>query len=213
MKGVKGLPLIVMVIMVILSFANLFGLNISGASVILGVVFFFVNKAMEKETASESGLDIKAIGRDLKDKKIWIWILLPLVMHGFWVLMSKLFMPEYIEYEIARAGEFVSVQVGIVAALQFLFFALGEEIAWRAFFQRQLNKALPIMQVLLISSALFALGHFKVGSVGVVAFSMISVFINSVLYGVVFHKTNNAWISTISHFVANMFEVILFVCL
>ena len=40
-----------------------------------------------------------------------------------------------------------------------------------------------------------------------VVFGVSFVFINSVLYGVVYHKTKNAWISTISHFAANVFEV------
>lgn len=89
----------------------------------------------------------------------------------------------------------------------------AEEIAWRAFFQKQLNKALPIVPVLLISSLLFALGHLREGSTIIVAYDIFFVFINSILYGIIFYKSNNAWISGISHFVANLFSVIVLVFL
>jgi membrane protease YdiL (CAAX protease family) len=134
-------------------------------------------------------------------------------MDAICIAISLLFLPEYIEYEIERAGAFVSIKLGILPILQFLFFALGEEIAWRAFFQKQLNKALPIVPVLLISSLLFALGHFEVGNPVIVLYGLFFTFINSILYGMVFYKTNNAWVSTISHFVANIFSVIIFILL
>jgi membrane protease YdiL (CAAX protease family) len=97
--------------------------------------------------------------------------------------------------------------------IQLAFLALGEEIAWRAFFQRQLSKALPIIPTLLISSLLFAVGHFNQGDAVIVLYDVFFVFINSVLYGIIFHKTNNAWINAISHFVANLFSIIVLVFL
>jgi membrane protease YdiL (CAAX protease family) len=211
MGNIKRLPLIAMIIMVILSFTNLFGLNIAGASVILGVVFFFINKASEKQAFSGSGLDIKAIGKNLKDKKIWIWILLPLIMDIVSMTIGKLFLPGYIEHVLARSGNIVTFDKVALLVPELAFLALGEEIAWRAFFQKQLNKALPIVPVLLISSVLFGMGHLAAGSVIIVIFDIFFVFINSILYGVVFYKTNNAWVSTISHFIANLFSVIVLI--
>lgn len=208
MKNIKKMPLVGLIIMAVISFSNLAGSNVAGVSVILGVVFFFINKVREKQQYSGSGLDIKAISANIKDKKIWFWILLPLIMDAIYTIIAKLYIPEYIEFEITRAGTFVSFDIGLLSVLQLIFFALGEEIAWRAFFQNQLRKALPIIPVLAISSLLFALGHYKNGTPIVVAFSISTVFINSILYGIVFHKTNNAWISTISHFIANLSGVI-----
>lgn len=211
MGNIKKLPVIVMLSMVVLSFANLFGFNISSACIFIGVGFFFINKVIEKESMKDSGLDIKSVGANLKDRKIWIWILLPIIVDTICILISKSFLPEYIEFETGRAGAFVPIEISITSALLFFVFALGEEIAWRAFFQNQLSKALPIVPVLIISSLLFALGHFKAGNPTIVVYGLFFTFINSVLYGVIFHKTKNAWVSAIAHFVANMFEVIVFV--
>lgn len=213
MKSIKRIPLIVISVMIILSFSNLVGLNISGIVIPLGVIFFFINKFTEKESNQNSGLDIKSIRTHLKNLKIWFWIILPFVMDALCVAISVLFLPEYIAYETSRAGGFVPIELSISSILLFFIFALGEEIAWRAFFQRQLNKTLPMIPVLLISSLLFSLGHFEKGNPIVVVYGIVFIFINSFLYGIIFHKTKNAWISTLSHFGANIFEVFLFILL
>lgn len=213
MKNIKRLPLIAMILMVIISFSNLLRFNIAGISVLIGVAFFFINKALEKQSFEGSGLDIRAIGTNLKYKEIWIWIMLPLIMDAVSIGLSKLFLPEYIGHVISRAGTFVSFDNIALSIVQMMVLALGEEIAWRAFFQNQLNKALSITPVLLISSVLFALGHLAEGSTIIVIYDIFFVFANSILYGIVFHKSKNAWISAISHFIANLFSVAVLVFL
>jgi membrane protease YdiL (CAAX protease family) len=130
-----------------------------------------------------------------------------MILDAVRIVISELFLPQYVEFEAARAGAFVPIELSVSSVFQFLVFALGEEIAWRAFFQRQLGNVWPVAPMLLISSLLFSIGHLSKGNAAVVIFRVSFVFINSVLYGVVYHKTKNAWISTISHFAANVFEV------
>jgi hypothetical protein len=65
MRKVKRISLIAMVLMTLFSFTNLIGFNMAGMSVILGVVFFFINDAIEKQPTRDNGLDIKAIGSNL----------------------------------------------------------------------------------------------------------------------------------------------------
>lgn len=210
MDKINKLSLIVIILMSVLSFSNLFGINASSAVIPLGIIYFFIHNVLEKKPIAENGLDIKSIGANLKDKKIWIWMVLPIVVDAISVSLSILFLPEYIEFETERAGSFVAIELSLASALSFFVFALGEEIAWRAFFQNQLSKAMPVLPVLLVSSLLFTLGHYKSGNPVVVLFGLFFTFINSILYGVIFHKTKNAWVSAIAHFAANMFEVALY---
>lgn len=212
-RKIDKASLIVMALMAGLTFLNLFGINVASAVIPLGVIFFFVSCGLKKQPLAGSALDIKATWTSLKDKKIWIWLVLPIVVDAVCVTLSVLFLPEYIEFETARAGSFVPIELSLVSTLSFFVFALGEEIAWRAFFQNRLSKAIPILPVLLGSSLIFALGHYKSGNPVLVIFGLTFTFINSVLYGVIFHKTKNAWVSAIAHFAANMFEVTLYVLL
>lgn len=91
-KTIKTLPLIIIIAMVVLSFTNLFGLDIAGGTIFIGVIFFFVNKLIEKQPFKGSGLDIKSIGADLKNKNIWLWIMLPLIVHAISIVISLLFL-------------------------------------------------------------------------------------------------------------------------
>lgn len=202
---------IALIAMILISFTNLFGLGVAGISVCLGVIFFFVDKAMAKRPFAGSGLDFSALGSNLKGKSIWFWIAMPIIMDAFSIALSQLVLPEYISHVLTRAGTFVSYGDFALLLVQLVVLALGEEIAWRAFFQQQLLKVLPITPVLLVSSVCFALGHIAGGDPIVVAYDIFFVFVNSVLYGIIFHKTNNAWVSTLSHFAANLFSIIILV--
>jgi len=204
---------IALILMIVLSFSNLFGLKIAGLAVLIGIVFFFINKAQKKQPFEGSGLDFHAIKTNLRDNRIWFWIALPTLMNAVSITIAKLFLPEFIDHVLARTVNFVSFDIVILTIFQLAILALGEEIAWRAFFQKQVNRFLPILPTLLISSALFAIGHFNPGEPVVVLYDVFFVFINSILYGIVFYKTNNAWISAIAHFAANLFGVVVLVFL
>ncbi|MGO1059624.1 hypothetical protein ACTL32_10890 [Planococcus sp. FY231025] len=61
MKKIGTLPLIGLAVMAVLSFANFSGSSIAGLAVIVGIIFFFVAKKLEKQTARASGLDFRSI--------------------------------------------------------------------------------------------------------------------------------------------------------
>lgn len=173
-------------------------------SVIVGIVFFFINSVLEKD----NGLNVKAIGKNLKEKAIWFWIALPLVVNAVSLAAASFFLPEFVEHIYGRIKFMVLLDQRLLPFLQLAILALGEEIAWRAFFQKQLNKWLPIIPTLILTSILFSLGHFTASNIAVTSYDIFFIFINSLLFGVVFYKTNNAWISAISHFLANLYAVI-----
>ena len=88
---------------------------------------------------------------------------------------------------------------------------LGEEIAWRAFFQKQTTKMIRFIPSIVLTSLLFALGHYSAGSFIVVAYDLSFVFIDSILFGLVFKETDNAWCSWIPHFLADILGVLLLI--
>ena len=86
---------------------------------------------------------------------------------------------------------------------------LGEEIAWRGFFQKQTTKIIKFVPSLVLTSLLFALGHYSAGSFAVVAYDLLFVFIDSSIFGLIFKETDNAWCSWISHFLADVLALFL----
>ena len=131
-------------------------------------------------------------------------------MNALSIGIALIFLPDYLEHVVSRTEAFLSWNLLFLLIFQLAFFALGEEIAWRAFFQKQLGKMMPIIPALLLTSLLFSFGHIVFASPLVVVYDIFFVFINSVLYGIVFYRTDNAWVSAIAHFLANFSSVVFF---
>lgn len=195
----KNISFVVMIVMGIVSVSTFWGFSFAGVAVIIGIVFFFINTTREDDS-----LRFKSIGTHLRDKSLWFWIALPVIVNVVCNVLAIFFLPDFFEHIKSRTDFIFSVSQLLFVVLQFAFFALGEEIAWRGFFQKQLNKQLPIIPTLIVTSILFSLCHFQTGDVAVVSYDLFFIFINSIIYGIIFYKTNNAWISAISHFIANL---------
>ena len=197
-------------VMVVLSFAQFFGdihiagFPLSGLAVILGIVFFFADKIIRKIPTEESGFDIRLIGKDFKTKRILYWIILPVILELISLYAQKTFLPGSMEHLMQRVEPFLDFSNLPFVAVNLVILALGEEIAWRAFFQNKLSKVSGAIPAVLIASVLFALGHITAGNVWIVTLDIFTVFIHSIIYGIVFNKTKNAWMSYFSHLIANV---------
>jgi membrane protease YdiL (CAAX protease family) len=80
------------------------------------------------------------------------------------------------------------LSLDIIAILipQLVILAFMEEIANRALFQNVLSKYLPAAPSILITSLFFAVAHAAEGRLAVVIYDLVFVFINSIIYGIVF---------------------------
>lgn len=201
-------------IMAVLSFTNLLNLQLNGEplklaglSVIVGIIAYFATRTTNEN--KNDGLNIKAVADSLKDKKIILLVFLSPIMNVICFTVAKFCLPEHIEHLQARAGFLDSSQLPKLI-LELGVLALGEEIAWRAFFQKQISKIMPLIPSLILTSALFSIGHFNFGTPLIVLYDLLFIFIDSMIYGLIFRKTDNAWCSFIAHFLANLLGTILY---
>lgn len=186
-------------------FLVLFGENnisLSSITLIIGIVFYFVaREPEEKETMS-----LKAVPKLLKDWKTDLLILAPLASGIACYTIAMAFVPEFMEHLSGRTG-FLSFNQIIMLAIELIIAAFGEEIAWRGFFQNKLSKHLPLFPTLLITAALFSVCHFTKGSAIVVLYDLFFIIVDAMLFGLVFKRSNNIIVCTLSHFLANAFGV------
>ena len=209
MRISKAVKVITLSIIAIVSLTNLFGLAAAGISVVLGVFAFFIFNRLENKTIKDSGLDLRSINKELKQPFVWLWMIMPMIMNFLVIFIAKLILPSYIDHVVTRSVGMLTINNSPILIIQLLFLALGEEIAWRGFFQNQLDSFMTYIPTILITSTLFSLGHLTSGPLIIVAYDLLFIFINSLIYGVVFRKTNSIWMSTISHFAANLFAIIM----
>jgi len=171
---------------------------------IAGLACFFVVEGVEKTPDSESGLSFKRFFSDLKKPGVIPLILLMLVLSPAEMLLSKaVFGRAYIDHVLGR------ISVPSLDQLPLLLFSqivtvLGEEIEFRAFFVGKGMKRFPFWPVAIASAVLFAAAHYAAGPAGIVAWDLGGIFIDAILFAVLYRRTANCLISFIPHFLNNM---------
>ncbi|MDE7283197.1 MAG: CPBP family intramembrane metalloprotease [Lachnospiraceae bacterium] len=210
MNKSKKLSLIAIIFMTIFSFAGflkLFNENIvslSSITLLIGIVVYFITREPEEKDA----MSLKTIPALLKNWKITLLVLVPIVADIVCYVLAKLYVHEFLEHLTERTA-FLSFDKIVLMAIELIVAALGEEIAWRGFFLNRLSKKISFVPSLLITSCLFALCHLSAGSVVVVVYDLTFIVINAILYGLVYKRTNNIIVSTLSHFLSNLFSVLI----
>ena len=114
MKKNNKTVIVFLIVMFLLSFTNLLNIKIdgevlklSGLSVIVGVVAYFVTRKTNKN--KDEGLNIKTIFKDFKDHpKAIIYAILPFVTCILSTVIANKFLPEFNEHVNNRASFAIS---------------------------------------------------------------------------------------------------------
>ncbi len=203
---VRMITLIGMAVMIIAVAAKAATSSVLAAAVIhiAGLACFFVIEGVEKTSDSESGLSFKRLFSDLKKPGVMPLILLMLVLSPAEMLLSKaVFGRAYIDHVLGR------ISVPSLEQLPLLLFSqivsvFGEEIEFRAFFVGKGMKRFPFWPVAVAGAVLFAAAHYAAGPAGIVAWDLGGIFIDAILFAVLYRRTGNCLISFIPHFLNNM---------
>jgi len=171
---------------------------------IAGLACFFIVEGIEKTHDSESGLSFKRFFPDLKKPGVLPLILFMLAMSPVEMLLSKIvFGSAYIDHVLGR------ITVPSLDQLPLLLFSqivsvLGEEIEFRAFFVGKGMKYFSFWPVAMAGAVLFAAAHYAAGAAGIVAWDLGAIFIDAILFAILYRRTGNCLISFIPHFLNNM---------
>ncbi len=203
---VRMITLIGMAVMIVAVAAKAATSSVLAAAVIhiAGLACFFVIEGVEKTPDSESGLSFKRFFSDLKKPGVMPLILLMLVLSPAEMLLSKaVFGRAYIDHVLGR------ISVPSLEQLPLLLFSqivtvLGEEIEFLAFFVGKGMKRFPFWPVAVAGAVLFAAAHYAAGPAGIVAWDLGAIFIDAILFAVLYRRTGNCLISFIPHFLNNM---------
>ena len=171
---------------------------------IAGLACFFIIEGIEKTPDSESGLSFKRFFSDLKKPGVIPLILFMILLSPAEMLLSKaVFGRAYIDHVLGR------INVPGLGQLPLLLFnqtvsVLGEEIEFRAFFVGKGMKRFSFWPAAIVGAVLFAAAHYAAGAAGIVAWDLGGIFIDAILFAILYRKTGNCLISFIPHFVSNM---------
>ncbi len=171
---------------------------------IAGLACFFIVEGIEKTPDSESGLSFKRFFPDLKKPGVIPLILFLLVLSPAEMLLSKaVFGSTYVDHVLGRVNMPGLDQLPLLLFNQIVS-VLGEEIEFRAFFVGKGMKRFSFWPVAIAGAVLFAAAHDAAGSAGIVARDLGGIFVDALLFAVLYRKTGNCLISFVPHFLNNM---------
>lgn len=176
----------------------------AGYSVFVGIAFFFLTEIIGKTPDRESGLRFGSVPADLKKTGVLLWAVLPMVSAIATLLVGNLlFGRAFVEHVLGRTDSILSFDRIPLLIGQVILAAWGEEIAFRGFFVGKAMKQFPFWLCAVVSSLTFAAGHIAVGAVGLVAFDIATIFLDGLIYALVYRRSENCLISTFSHILCN----------
>ncbi|MGT2704693.1 CPBP family intramembrane glutamic endopeptidase [Streptococcus rubneri] len=183
--------------------------SIAGASVIAGILFFFVVDNMDKKLQIESGLRFKTFFSDMKKQWVIPLVLLTVATAIVSVVIGDIiFNGMYSAHVIGRTDTMLSYNKIPLLTIQIVIAALVEEIAWRGFFLGKAIKFFPFWVCAFMSALLFAIAHIAIGNFGLVFYDVFTIFIDSIIYAIIYKKTGNCLITTVSHILCNVAGIV-----
>ena len=171
---------------------------------VAGLACFFVIESVEKTPDSASGLSFKRFFPDLKKPWVIPLILFMLVLSPAEMLLSRaVFGSAYIDHVLGRVNVPGLDQLPLLLFNQIVS-VLGEEIEFRAFFVGKGMKRFSFWPVAIVGAVLFAAAHYAAGPAGIVAWDLAGIFIDAILFAILYRRTGNCLVSFVPHFLNNM---------
>jgi membrane protease YdiL (CAAX protease family) len=176
--------------------------------ILVVIAYLMIESRLRGRLKKDAGFNLRGLPQAIHQN--WLFILLvvfvtPLIT----VIVGKLFLPEYFTHVLARVTPYLKIESMNKLFTQLLILAFGEEIVFRVFLQERLSWFINPRLAILLSSVVFAVVHFTSGAMVVVVMDLLSVFVDSLLFGIIFQRSNNVFASTIAHFLANSVGILI----
>jgi membrane protease YdiL (CAAX protease family) len=174
------------------------------------IAYLMIESRLRGRSKEENGFDLRGLPQKLGET--WVFILLVVVVTPLiTVMVGKLFLPEYFTHVLERVVPYVKMDSLDKLFGQLLILAFGEEIVFRVFLQGRLSLFINPGLAIVLTSIVFAGVHYTPGVTVVVLMDLLSVFVDSLLFGIIYERSKNVFASTLAHFLGNSFGMLLLI--
>lgn len=159
------------------------------------IVYLLVERRVRHRSWSDLGIRFQGIGAALRSNW-WLLLLVVVVLQVASVLLAKAFWPEMLTHvsgRIPAMGQ-LPVLVPLIIVL-----TLREEVVFRGLFQERVGWFFGQVAAIVGVSVLFALTHTSRGVVAVVLVDLLFIFFDSLVYGVIYSRSRNVFVSWVAH--------------
>jgi uncharacterized protein len=171
------------------------------------LLYMIIESWLRHRSWAENGFGIRSILPGFRQTIGW-GLLVAFGTQALFILGEKVFLPEVFAHILGR----VPYDVSALNAALFIPLAIAtflEELLFRALFQNRLSAFVSPAAAIGIVSVVFAFAHFSPGSGIVVFFDLLSIFVDSLIFGIIFQRSKNVFVAWVPHYIADVFALIL----
>jgi len=174
---------------------------------LLPIVYLLIERRMRQRTWADLGFKFNTFWADLRAN--WFWfVLVGIISQPAWFLIERAIDPEIIDHIIERLPFPATTGGLLVYAIPLAFALIGEELTHRTLIQGRLTPFIGAPAAIVVASVVFGISHYSPGSFAVVAIDIGSIILDSILFGVIYARTNNLIVTWMAHFLGDILGLI-----
>ncbi len=178
---------------------------------LIPAAYLLVERRLRQRSWAEIGFRFSTFWRDLRAN--WFWFALAgIIVQPLTALLAMAFAPAYLEHVISRLPFPQDINWFVLLPL-LAFSLLAEEMTFRSLIQGRLAPFVGNAIAILIASFLFAIAHLSSGVFVIVVIDLATIFIDSVLYGLIFARSKNLLVSWAAHLLGDILGLIFLLAL
>jgi len=174
---------------------------------LLPIAYLLIERRIRNRTWADLGFKFDTFWADLRAN--WFWfVLVGIISQPIWFLIERTIDPEILDHIIERLP-FPATAGGLLVYVIPLAFALiGEELTHRTLIQGRLTPFIGAPAAIVVTSLVFGISHYSPGAFAVVAIDIGSIVIDSVLFGVIYARSNNLIVTWAAHLLGDILGLV-----
>ena len=170
---------------------------------LIPIAYLLIERRIRNRTWADLGFKFNTFWADLRSN--WFWfVLVGVVSQPAWFLIERAVAPEIVDHIIERLP-FPPTAGGLfVYAIPLAIVLIGEELTHRTLIQGRLTPFIGIPVAIAVASLVFGISHYSPGPFAIVALDISSIVFDSILFGIIYARSNNLIVSWAAHLLGDI---------
>jgi membrane protease YdiL (CAAX protease family) len=178
--------------------------------VLLPIAYVLIERRIRHRTWADLGFKFNSFWADLRAN--WFWfVLVGIISQPAWFFLERAIAPETLKHVAERLPFTPSVGGLSVYAFLIAILLIGEELTHRTLIQGRLTPFLGIPAAIGVASLVFGLSHYSPGPFAIVALDISSIVFDSILFGIIYARSNNLIVTWAAHLLGDILGLVLLV--
>lgn len=177
---------------------------------LLPIAYLLIERRMRQRTWADLGFKFNTFWADLRAN--WFWfVLVGVISQPAWLLIERATVPEIVDHIIGRLPFPLTTGGLLVYAVPLAIALVGEELTYRTLIQGRLTPFIGTIAAIIIASLIFGISHYSPGQFTVVVLDISSIVFDSILFGVIYARSNNLIVAWAAHFLGDVLGLVLLI--